>query len=53
MPPLSLVIPGPLPPVARKAPLVSWIGHRHTDDKEFIEEPVLEGPGLYGAIIHP
>lgn len=43
----------PPPPVARKAPLVSWIGHRHTDDKEFIEEPVLEGPGLYGAIIHP
>ena len=41
------------PPVARKAPLVSWIGHRHASDGEFVEEPVLEGPGLYGAIIHP
>ena len=41
-----------IPPVVRKAPFVNWIGHRHKDG-EFIEEPVLEGPGIYGAIIHP
>jgi nitroreductase len=41
------------PPVARKARLVSWIGPGHTADRDFIEEPELEVPGLYGAIIHP
>jgi len=41
-----------IPPVARKAPFVNWIGQRRMDG-EYIEEPVLEGPGIYGAIIHP
>ena len=41
------------PPVARKASPISWIGQRDSNDRDLIEEPVLEGPGLYGAIVHP
>lgn len=32
------------PPVARKAPLVSWIGHRHAHGEEIVEEPELTPP---------
>ena len=29
------------PPVGRKTPLVSWIGHRHADGEPIVEEPEL------------
>jgi len=32
------------PPVARKAPLISWIGHRHANGEEIVEEPELLAP---------
>lgn len=52
--PIIVGHPRTIPPqVARKAPVVSWIGRRHIDGETFIEEPVLEEPGLYGPIIHP
>lgn len=32
------------PPVDRKPPLVSWIGHRHAHGEEIVEEPELLAP---------
>lgn len=32
------------PPVARKVPLVSWIGHRHVKGEEVVEQPELLVP---------
>jgi nitroreductase len=40
------------PPVARKAPLVTWIGRRHTNGAALTEETVFEAPGIYGANSH-
>lgn len=41
------------PPVARKAPLVSWIGHRHIHGEEIVEEPELLSAPPHNVLAHP
>lgn len=48
--PIILGHPRTVPPsVARKAPLMSWIGHRHSHGEEIVEEPELLAPLVHDA----